>query len=115
MQTSMIEHGEVGELELDADGRLGHTAKRADAGPGHAVPHDQRRRARSCRARRRRSSRLASSPWQTASLEIGSVIGVAAVVVVLWLISQLLTALYFRIIATTLQTHSVCREAGAFD
>jgi hypothetical protein len=54
---------------------------------------------------------LAASPWQTASLEIGSVIGVAAVVVVLWLISQLVTALYFRFIATNLQTRPVAPKS----
>lgn len=47
---------------------------------------------------------LGSSPWQGLPIEIGSVLGVVAVLLGLWLISQLLTALYFRMIATALPT-----------
>ena len=45
---------------------------------------------------------LGAGPWQLGAVEIGSMAGVVAVVILLWLISQLLTALYFRIIATNL-------------
>jgi hypothetical protein len=53
---------------------------------------------------------LSAPPWQTVSLEIGSVLGVVGVVVVFWLISQLVTALYFRIIATTLPSRPVAAK-----
>jgi hypothetical protein len=53
---------------------------------------------------------LTTAPWQTASIEIGSVLGLVAVVAVLWLISQLLTALYFRMTVTTLESRSMAAQ-----
>ena len=45
---------------------------------------------------------LEPSPWQGTALQIGSVLGVVAVVIGLWIVSHFLTALYFRIIAHSL-------------
>lgn len=54
---------------------------------------------------------LAHSAWQTGSLEIGSVFGVMAVVVLLWLAGQAVTAFYFRMIATSLQGRPAAKLA----
>jgi len=45
---------------------------------------------------------LEPSSWQGNALQVSSVLGVIAVIIVLWVISHLLTALYFRLIAHSL-------------
>jgi hypothetical protein len=55
---------------------------------------------------------LTTAPWQTASIEIGSVLSLVAVAAVLWLISQFLTALFFRMTATALHGRSLAVKPG---
>lgn len=55
---------------------------------------------------------LGTAPWQTATIEISSALGVMAVVVLLWIISHLVTALYFRLVANALQSQPVAPKAA---
>lgn len=56
---------------------------------------------------------LSPSPWQGAALQIGSVLGVVSILVVLWLISHLVTALYFRMISQSLPSQRATVAHGA--
>ncbi len=50
---------------------------------------------------------LSTAPWQSATLEIGSALGVVAVVVALWIVSHLVTALYYRAVAAGLRSQPI--------
>ncbi len=56
---------------------------------------------------------LDPSPWQGNALQVGSVLGVVAIVIVLWIIGHLLTALYFRIIAHSQPRGQTAEAYGA--
>ncbi len=56
---------------------------------------------------------LEPSPWQGSALQVSSVLGVIAIVVVLWIISHLLTAFYFRMIAHSLPAGQATPAHGA--
>jgi hypothetical protein len=47
---------------------------------------------------------IATAPWQTATVQVTSILAVVLVVAVLWVISQFVAALYFTLIARSLQT-----------
>jgi hypothetical protein len=46
---------------------------------------------------------LGPSPWQGQALELGSVLGVMAVVALLWAVAHLITAFYFRQVAMSMR------------
>jgi hypothetical protein len=50
---------------------------------------------------------LGPAPWQGPALELGSVFAVLAVVALLWVIGHLVTALYFRQVAISLQQSEI--------
>ena len=50
---------------------------------------------------------LEPAPWQGPAIQVGSLLGVVLFVLALWVVSQLVTALYFRAIAMTLSAHKV--------
>lgn len=63
---------------------------------------------------------IPTAPWQTATVQVSSIFAVVLVVAVLWLVSQFVAALYFTLIARSLQARplgarpvSVSRPAGS--
>lgn len=54
---------------------------------------------------------MGAAPWQTASIEIGSIFAVVAVVVLLWFVSHLITAFYYRQVAAALAAQPIGASA----
>lgn len=55
---------------------------------------------------------LGPAPWQAPALELGSVFSVLAVVALLWVVAHLVTALYFRQVALSLQQSGIASMAA---